>query len=204
MLNREIKQNPLWEKSKHKLLHYLQSSAFILMSIDACVCLFVIWYYCSPGMCADVFPEESQFNWVYAAFVVGVHVVSATPLEDRIYVTCSYVFVFCHVSKSFLFFFLYNSFSSSSSTAAGTSGGLRCEQAMSADAEPSSQSLLSGQKGRSSVPLVQRPPCSHLRVSGRGGRWHLGNTCLFIFFLCWKAPDETKTLSFNTDGIHGW
>lgn len=159
------------------------------MSIDACVCLFVIWYYCSPGMCADVFPEESQFNWVYAAFVVGVHVVSATPLEDRTYVTCSYVFVFCHVSKSFFFvqFFQFIQFHSCRDF-----WWLRCEQAMSADAQPSSQSLLSGQKGRSSVPLVQRPPCSHLRVSGRGGRWHLGNIRLFIFFLVGKRLIKPK------------
>lgn len=32
--------------------------------------------------------------------------VSATPLNCRIYVTCSYAFVFCHVSKSFLFCFV--------------------------------------------------------------------------------------------------
>lgn len=37
-------------------------------------------------------------------FAVGVYVVSATPLYSRIYVTYSYVFVFCYVSKSFFFF----------------------------------------------------------------------------------------------------
>lgn len=45
--------------------------------------------------------------------------VSATPLDSRIYVTCSYVFVSCHVLSLFV---LYNSFSSSSSTAAGIPG----------------------------------------------------------------------------------
>lgn len=63
-------------------------------------------------MCADNVTE-------CVAFALGVHVVSATLLNSRIYVTCSYAFVFCHVSK---FFFLYNSFSSSSSAAAGISG----------------------------------------------------------------------------------
>lgn len=118
------------------------------MSIDACVCLSVIWYWCSPGMRADVFPEESQFNWVYDAFVVGVHVVSATPLEDRIYVTCSYVFVFCHVSKVFFFvqFFQFIQFHSCRDF-----WWLGCKQATSPDAQPSSQSLSSGQKGRSST-----------------------------------------------------
>lgn len=48
-------------------------------------------------MCADDVTE-------CVAFAVGAHVVSATLLNSRIYVTCSYAFVFCHVSKSCCFF----------------------------------------------------------------------------------------------------
>lgn len=40
---------------------------------------------------------------MYVGLSVGASVVSATPLYSRIYVTYSYVFVFCYVSKSFFF-----------------------------------------------------------------------------------------------------
>lgn len=37
-----------------------------------CVCVFG---YCSPGVCADMVPEESQCVLAAGVFVVGVHVV---------------------------------------------------------------------------------------------------------------------------------
>lgn len=90
-----------------------------------CVSVSVLFDIDVAVVCADVVPEDSQCNWAYVALSVGVPVVSATPLDSRIYVTCSYVF--CHVSKSFL----YNSFSSSSSSAAETSGSLGVNPAAS-------------------------------------------------------------------------
>lgn len=172
------------EKSKHKRLHYLQSSAFILMSDDACVCLYLCGlYWCSPIMCADNVTE-------CVAFALGVHVVSATLLNSRIYVTCSYAFVFCHVSKFFFFvqFFQFIQFCSCRDF-----WWLRCNPATSIQTQSSSQSLTSGQEGRSSVLLVRRPPRNHLRVSGRGGWWHLGDSCLFILFLAGERLIKSRT-----------
>lgn len=114
--------------------------------------------------------------------------VSATPLDSRIYVTCSYVYVFCHVSVFFVQFFQFIQFNSYRDF-----WWLICNPATSAKTQPSSQSLTSGQEGRSSVPLVRRPPRSHLRVSGQGGRQHLGNTCLFILFLAGARQIKSQT-----------
>lgn len=202
MLNREIKQNPLWEKSKHKLLHYLQSSAFILMSVDACVSVCVIWYWCSPVMCADVVPEESQCNWAYAAFSVGVHVVSATPLDSRFYVTCSYVFVFCHVFK--VSFFLYNSFSSSSSTAAGISGSLDVIQLRLTKPNPALGLWHLGRKAGLLSRRLERPPRDRPSVF----RPQVGVDIPAIpASLSSSSPESTwlnpKADTSNTDGIHG-
>lgn len=148
-----------------------------------CVCICVIWYWCSPvPMC----------NWI--AFAVGVHVVCLQllwTLESMWHVaTCFVMF-----SKSFL----YNSFSSSSSTAAGIPGDFDVIQPR--PPKPPIRLSVSDVLGRRAglpSPLVKKtqPPES---FRARGGWWHLGSTCLFILFL-WSNP---KPNTSNTDGIHG-
>lgn len=201
MLNRGIKQNTLWEKENKTQTCTLFTLPSVYTDERWClcvsVCMCVIWYWCGPVVCVQMwFQRRAKCNWVCVGFAVGVYVVSATPLYSRVYVTYSYVFVFCYVSKSF--FFLYNSFSSSSSTATRLSGGIDVTRPHPPKTPSSCQSLKSGQEGRSSVTLVRRLPRSHLRVSGRGGRWHLGNTCLFILFLCRRAPDHIPNLTLPT------
>lgn len=150
-----------------------------------CVSVSVLFDIDVAVVCADVVPEESQCNWAYVALSVGVPVVSATPLDSRIYVTCSYVF--CHVSKSFL----YNSFSSSSSSAAETSGGLGVNPAASvplvkknkikktSTQTPESFRLRWVMTSGQYVPLYPFPSLEsawwvyHLQHHGIHGWWHL-------------------------------
>ena len=90
---------------------------------------------------------------------------SATPLNSRIYVTCSYAFVFCRVFKVF-FLFLYNSFSSSSSTAAGIPGDFDVIQPRppKPPIRLSVSDVLGRRAGLPSPGWLRRP--DHLRVSG--------------------------------------
>lgn len=120
MLNREIKENPairnkLEKKKKNntKRLHYLQSSAFILMSTDACVVG-------STATLADVDPEGRSEG---EAAVRGADVVCLQLLWtfESGYVSVVFFFVF--------FLILYKSFSSSSSTVTGISGIARASSA---------------------------------------------------------------------------
>lgn len=171
------------------------------MLVYLCVCDVILMRPCCVCRCGS--RGEPNVTRVYACLSVGVYVVSAAPLYSRIHVTYSYVFVFCYVSKSFLFcFVLYNSFSSSSSTATRLSGGIDVTEPRPPTTPSSCQSLKSGQEGRSSVTLVRGLPRSHLRVSGRGGRWHLGSTCLFILFLAGERRITSQNTS-STGGIHG-
>lgn len=197
MFNKEIKQNPTWEKNRNTNFYIIYTAQRLYWWALTLVCVCVFGYWCSPGVCADMVPEESQ-----CVLAVGVHVVCLQllwTLESMWHVvTC----VFCHVSKSFCFF-LYNSFSSSSSTAAGIPGDLDVIQPRPPYPNPALKSLTFGQEGRSSVPLARGPPCSHLRVSGWGGWWHLGNTCLLSSSLPESALSNPKPNTSNTDGIHG-
>lgn len=185
------------EKSKHKLLHYLQSSAFILKSDDACVCLYLCGlYWCSPIMCADDVTE-------CVAFAVGAHVVSATLLNSRIYVTCSYAFVFCHVSKSCWFFFLYNSFSSSSSAAAGISGDSDVIQPRPSKPSPALSLWLLGRRAG----LLSRWS-EDLHATTWESQAEVGDDIWAIRASssssspgsAWSNPQPSTS---NTDGIHG-
>lgn len=144
MLNQEIKQNPLWEKNQNFYIIYKAQRLYWWALMLVCLCICVIWYWCIPVVCADMVPEESQCNFCCRCACS----VSAAPLDSRIYVMCG----LCFVMFQSLFFFLYNSFSSSSSTAAGISGGWDVNPATSTMTQPSSPSLTSGQEGRSSCP----------------------------------------------------
>lgn len=129
-----------------------------------CVCICVTWYSCSPVMCADVVPEESQCNWAYVAFAVGVHVVCLQllwTLESMWHVATCLCFV---MFQSLFFFFLYNSFSSSSSTAAGISGGLDVIQPRQTKPNPALSLWRLGRRAGLLSRWLERPPRNHLRV----------------------------------------
>lgn len=124
-------------------------------------------------------------------FAVGVHVVSAAPLDSRIYVMCGLCFVMFQ-SLFFLFvfvqFFQFIQFHSCRDFC-----GLRCKSSHShhdstqfsvSDVRAGGQVFLS----RCLEDLYSTSP----RVSGRGGWWHLGKTCLFILFLVGKHVIKSR------------
>lgn len=167
------------EKSKHKLLHYLQSSAFILMSDDACVSVSV-WFDIDVALlCVERWFQRSQCNCVCCLCCMCACSVSATPLNSRsMWHVATHLCFVMFQSPVFVQFFQFIQFHSFRDF-----WRLRCNPATSIKTQSNSQSPTSGQEGRSSVQLVWRPPRNHLSISGRGGWWHLGNTCLFILFL---------------------
>lgn len=146
---------------KHKHLHYLQSSAFILMSDDACLCV-CVWYWCS-----SVMYMQTWFQWrATVTECTCACSVSATPLNSRTYVTCSYAFVSCHVSKSVCTISL---FSSSSSTAAGISGDFDVIQPRPSKPNPALESLDVWESLRSRWLEDLHTTTWEFQAEGRGG-----------------------------------
>ncbi len=112
---------------------------------------------------------------------------------------CSYVFVFCHVSKSFFCCCcLYNSFSSSSSTAAGIPAGLDVFQPRPTKPNPALSLWRLGRRAGLLSRWLERPPRNHLRVFRP--RWVMTsgqNVPLYPPFRR-SAPDQIPNLTLPT------
>lgn len=156
-----------------------------------CVCTYPVWSDIDVALlCVQTrFQRRANVTEGTLLFVVCVHVVSATPLDSRIYVTCRYVFVFCHVSKSMFFFCTILSVRPVPQRQESVNG-LDVIQPHPPKPNPG---LCLWCLDRWARLLSRWPEDLHApfqEFSGRSGWWHLGCSCLFILFLAGELPDQ--------------
>lgn len=179
MLNREIKQNHYERKIKNTNFYIIYKAQRLYWAM-ICVCV------SSNVGGALLCVCGSRGEPLCVAFAVACACsVSAT----RIYVTCSYSIVFCHVSKFFVGFFV-QFFQFIQFHSCRDSWWLWCNPATSVETQSSSES---------SVPPLRRPPRDCLRASGRGGVMTSGQYVPLYPFPPWEIKSRSSHFQHRWD-----